>query len=52
MYQIVYSKSGYPLTTWCHDIDAARKTAENLRRVGYSVTVWLFGPDGSRKTSI
>lgn len=52
MYQVIYSKSGYPLTTWCPSIDAARKTADALRRVGYSVTVWAFGPDGSRKTTI
>lgn len=39
-YQIVYNKSGYPLTTWSNNPDQAHELAEKFRKVGYSVDVW------------
>ena len=36
-YQIVYNKSGYPLTTWSNNPDQAHELAEKFRKVGYSV---------------
>ena len=38
-YQIVYNKSGYPLTTWSNNPDQAHELAEKFRKVGYSVDV-------------
>lgn len=51
-YQIVYNKTGWPLTVWKDDEAAARKMAASLRKAGYSVTVWAHTAEGARKTDI
>nr|UVY20146.1 MAG: hypothetical protein [Bacteriophage sp.] len=51
-YQIVYNKSGYPLTTWSNNPDQAHELAEKFRKVGYSVDVWEHTDKGAHKTSL
>ena len=51
-YQIVYNKSGYPLTTWSNNPDQAHELAEKFRNVGYSVDVWEHTDKGTHKTSL
>lgn len=51
-YQIVYNKSGYPLTIWSNNPDQAHELAEKFRKVGYSVDVWEHTDKGAHKTSL
>lgn len=51
-YQIVYNKSGYPLTTWSNNPDQSHELAEKFRKVGYSVDVWGHTDKGAHKTSL
>lgn len=47
-YQIIYSKSGLPMTTWASSLDSATATAARLTRLGYEVTVAEHTKDGSK----
>lgn len=51
-YSIVYSKRGYPMTTWLDTLEGAKQAAAMLRGAGYGVTVWEYTKDGARMTDI
>lgn len=46
-YQIVYTKSNNPMTTWCDNADRAIAKAEMFERVGYNVTIWEHTKQGA-----
>lgn len=51
-YQVVYSKRGYPITTWAKSLEEAVKKADSMRKCGYTVSVWEHTKTGSKLSKI
>lgn len=51
-YQIVYSKTDFPLAFWSDSEEDARIKSANLRKYGYSVQVWLHTTEGASMTNL